>query len=219
MLNCVFTFTTCCNYGCSSCPCLWDGEIGMLLVVNSPCLERKTGANRSSWRRQLVQAVPDYIPQCSPKSCRVVELAARSRTWRARAALCVIPAFMQPQLKMLSWPEESKGLFISSFDKSSLLLPHKAVKNASQCLIWRHLWSEDRGVPHSRMEVVWKQISPEKAFSGAPWRQCSNLLPCAGDGRLRRDVAHSTVTPSMPGQASCTFSLALWCFLKVFPSA
>lgn len=37
--------------------------------------------------------------------------------------------------------------------------------------------------------MVWKQISPEKAFSGAPWRQCSNLLPCAGDGRLRRDVA------------------------------
>lgn len=164
----------------------------MLLFVNSPHLERKTGANRSSWRRQSVQAVPDYVPQCSPKSCCVLELAAQSRTWCARAALCVIPAFMQPQVKMLLWLEESKGLFISSFDKSSLLLPHKAVGNASQCLIWRHLWSEDGGVPLSWMEVVWKQISPEKAFSGVPWRQCSNLLPRAGDGRLRRDVASSS---------------------------
>lgn len=49
-------------------------------------------------------------------------------------AVCVIPAFMQPQVKVLSRPEERKGLFISTVDKKSLLLPPKAAENASQCL-------------------------------------------------------------------------------------
>lgn len=82
----------------------------MLLVANLLCLERKRGA--SSWRGQPVQAVLDYIPQCSPKSCCVVELAAWSSTWDVIVVVCVIPAFIQPELEMLSWPEESKGLFI-----------------------------------------------------------------------------------------------------------
>lgn len=49
-------------------------------------------------------------------------------------AVCVIPAFMQPQVNMLSRPEERKGLFISTVDKKSLLLPPKAAENASQRL-------------------------------------------------------------------------------------
>lgn len=89
----------CCKYGCSLYPCLRDGEIWMLLVANLLCLERKRGA--SSWRGQSVQAVPDYIPQCSPKSCCVVELAVWSSTWDVVVVVCVIPAFMQPEVEML----------------------------------------------------------------------------------------------------------------------
>lgn len=82
----------------------------------------------------MVQAVPDFVPGCSPKSGCLLEVVERSRTWCVGAMLCVIPAFMQPRVKMLSRPEESKGLFISAVDKKSLLLPPKAAENASQCL-------------------------------------------------------------------------------------
>lgn len=65
---------------------------------------------------------------CAGGSCTEQDVVCRSD------AVCVIPAFMQPQVKMLSRPEESKGLFISTVDKKSLLLPPKAAENASQRL-------------------------------------------------------------------------------------
>jgi len=135
MLNCAFSFTACCSYGCSFYPWLWGGEIRMLLVANSPCLERKRGASRSSWSGPSIRAVPDYLPRCSPKSCQALELGAHKRTWCVGAVLCRIPALMQLQMKMVSRPEEGKGLFITGVDMRSLLLPQNAAENASQCLI------------------------------------------------------------------------------------
>lgn len=88
-------------------------------------------------------------------------------------------------------PEERKGLFISSVGKRSLLLPPKAVGNASQCLVERHFQSEEGGAPlQDGGDVGTRQLS--KSFQEDSPGALQQPAPHAGLGRLSRALASSS---------------------------
>lgn len=99
-------------------------HIWVMLAGNSVCPERK----RQAWG-QLVQVVFDSIPRCSLESCGVAEEAAGGFFF---FVFRVIFTFIQPQVKVLPWPQGSKGWFISCILKEKLGFSSQGVGNASQ---------------------------------------------------------------------------------------
>lgn len=96
--------------------------------LQNPHLEGKREASRSSWRG------------CWSKMSIIASLVLPEKLLHHKlgcmeqGVMCMVPAFMQPQVKMLV-ERESKGLFIGSVDQRTLLLSPRAAGNASQCLI------------------------------------------------------------------------------------
>lgn len=105
------------NSGCRPYP--RHGDIWVLLAGDWICLE----GNREGLGA-VGPSCASFHPSALPGKLWHGRGGSRSRVW-------CNPRFIQPQVKVLPWPQESEGLFI----KESLHLPPEGVENASQPLI------------------------------------------------------------------------------------